>query len=151
MVAIFVVRSLWRSQRRGIVRGSLTGTLPESAIMADVWRPPAAGDSVLVFQAAYLDLLLSKEKSLEVRPYKLQSKYYFLGCRGRVLGVALFGQPELVADAERWRFLAPEHHVSTADPMYKRTWVHRVMRIAPAPHPLRYVHPQGAIGSFRWR
>jgi hypothetical protein len=119
------------------------------------WRAPAAGDSVLVFQRRWLDLVLAGEKTMEVRPFRLKpTGRYYLGSRGRVYAMASFGSPTLVVDPAEWKALADQHLVrDQAEPPYdKRTYVHEILQVVRAPPGgVPYVHPRGAISVFRWR
>lgn len=112
---------------------------------------PKEGDRVLVLKQHWLDLLLKREKTIEVRGMPLKSGVYYLGSKGKIYGCALFGAPLSINDASHWDALRPKHCVPDLLPPYKRTFglpVIRVQRLSP---PLPYVHPRGAVGLVRYR
>lgn len=117
------------------------------------FRPPAVGDKILVVRRPWLELLLSGEKTLEVRPWRIRPSRpggrVYLGCRGVVHAQVYFGEPVLVPDEAGWSRLRPHHRVPAGLP-YKNTYVHDVLELVPARHAVRYVHPRGAVGIFRY-
>ena len=112
---------------------------------------PKEGDRVLVLKQHWLDLLLNREKLIEVRGMPLKSGVYYLGSGGKIYGCAFFGAPLPINDAAHWNALRRKHRVPDPLPPYKRTFGLPVIRIRRISPPLPYVHPRGAIGLVRYR
>ena len=112
---------------------------------------PQSGSRVLVLKKPWLDLMLTGEKTLEVRGRKLKGGVYYLGSRGLIHGRAVFESAFAINDEAQWNALLPKHRVCDPALPYKRTFgllVKKVMRITP---PVAYVHPRGAIGIVKYR
>ena len=111
---------------------------------------PQEGDRVLVLRQPWLDLLLRREKRLEVRGKRLKSGVYFLGMKGLIYGCALLGDAIPIDDVAHWNALRPKHRVADPLPPYKRTFCLPVKRVA-LMSPVRYVHPRGAVSIVKYR
>ena len=110
---------------------------------------PAAGDKILVLKERWLRLLLSGEKTLEIRGAPFKGGRYFLGCKSIVWGVATFGDP-VELGLEEFRARQHQHLVEADNLPYKKTFGMPVLTVRALPqHP--YTHPRGAIGIVKAR
>ena len=101
------------------------------------------GDRILIVRQPWLDLILSGEKTLEIRESRMKPGAYFLGCRGHVFGKISIGAA-MPLDADGWMERRMEHRVPGPMP-YKRTYglpIERAVRVKTLP----FHHPRGAIG-----
>ena len=111
---------------------------------------PQLGDRILVLRPHWLNLILSGEKTLEIRGRTLPAGPYWLGCRSMIHGRAILMPGTLINTLETWRDLRHMHHVEGDDLPYTRTYgfpVRRSERVAPTP----YEHPRGAVGIVKMR
>lgn len=121
-------------------------------VMALRFRAPANGDRILVMRRQWLDLVLSGEKSIEIRAMPLRKgETYFLGCKGHVYGSVVVGEVQRLDSDEEWRVLLPSHLWDRADLPYKRTFAHSLLNLAASAIPVPYQHPRGAIGLVRFK
>ena len=106
----------------------------------------------MVLQRHWLDLVLTGDKTMEVRSRNLGAgAKYFLGHRGRIYGSVVVSEVLEVGSAEEWRQLFPFHMVGTAERPYQRTFAHRLSKVLVACSPMPYQHPRGAVGLVRYR
>ena len=97
----------WRAKRKELTEGSVVAPSPQLAVAMGqpcvpsaqdkgALGPPRAltgmatpqdGDRILVFRPRWLNLLLDKEKDLEIRGRNLSSGPCWLGCRGTLLSL----------------------------------------------------------------
>jgi hypothetical protein len=116
-------------------------------VMALRFRAPASGDRILVMRRAWLDLVLSGEKTMEIRAMPLRKgATYFLGCKGHVYGSVVVAEVQRLDSDEEWRGLLQSHLWDRADLPYKRTFAHSLLNLAASAVPVPYKHPRGAIG-----
>ena len=111
---------------------------------------PQDGDRFLVFRPRWLNLLLDKEKDLEIRGRNLSSGPCWLGCRGTIYGHCFLGSPILIDSIEAWRGLRHRHRVEVDELPYKTTYgfpVHQCHRVTLT----SYEHLRGAVGIVRFR
>lgn len=112
---------------------------------------PRNGERILVVRNFWLQLLLNKTKTLEVRSKRLGSRTYLLGCRGKAYArIHLAAGFEIKSDSS-WRQLRCEHHVDTHCKPYRRTFGHQVLDMEMFEQPITYEHPKGAIGIVVYR
>ena len=111
---------------------------------------PSPGDRILIFKARWLSLIMSGQKTLEIRGSPLRSGKYFLGCKGKIYGVADIGEPLRIASKAEWAVMKNQHLVDTMELPYKRTFGLPIVRVTALP-PYRYNHPKGAIGIVVYR
>ena len=110
---------------------------------------PQDGDRILVFRPRWLNLLLDKEKDLEIRGRNLSSGPCWLGCRGTIYGHCFLGSPIVIDSIEVWRGLRHRHRVEVDELPYKTTYgfpVHQCRRVTLT----SYEHPRGAVGIVRF-
>ena len=111
---------------------------------------PSPGDRILIFRAHWLSLIISGQKTLEIRGSPLRSGKYFLGCKGKIYGVADLGEPSRIASKAEWAALKSQHLVDTLEMPYQRTFAIPIVRVT-ALHLYPYNHPKGAIGIVVYR
>ena len=112
---------------------------------------PEVDETFLTLDKKWLELILSGQKTLEIRSYRVESRQWFLGTGGYLYAVAKVGEPFVIEDDDAWVQLFEQHQVPGASRMYQKTktWalpLTEVRRIAPvgyAPHP-------GAIGRCKF-
>ena len=110
---------------------------------------PKPGDRILVVRPHWIRLILSGEKTLEIRARNLSPANYWLGTRGVIYGRAKLGPGTLIDSVEAWIGLRQRHHVEAHQLPYKNTYglpiqnARRVRRVS-------YKHPRGAIGLVRF-
>ena len=108
------------------------------------------GDRILIVRPCWIDLIVSGEKTLEVRGVAYRSGKHFLGYKQQIRGAAQLGKPFRIATTEQWIALKPQHRIMLDEPPYKRTYglpilsAHRVSAIP-------FAHPRGAINIVRYR
>jgi len=105
---------------------------------------PHIGDPILVFKKEWLDLILTFQKTLEIRHQALKQGTYFLGYKSMIHGVARIVDAERISTDERWEALRPQHLVS-GQRMYSTTWALRLVDVKRLPL-IPYEHKRGAIG-----
>ena len=108
------------------------------------------GDRILIVRPFWLDLILSGEKTLEIRGTPYRPGRYFLGYNKQVLAVAQLGRPIRIASVEHWGSLQSQHRVVTETLPYKRTFGLPIICVH-AVTPVPFHHPRGAITIVRYR
>ena len=110
---------------------------------------PKPGDRILVVRPHWIRLILSGEKTLEIRARNLSPGKYWLGTRGVIYGRVKLGPGILIESIPAWTELRHRHRVEAHQLPYKNTYglpiqhARRVKRIS-------YSHPRGAIGLVRF-
>ena len=113
---------------------------------------PAHGDHILILKRPWLDMVLSGEKTMEIRHRSLRrGRTYYLGFGGHVHGSAVVSHVAAVESVAQWRTLLPQHRWDIAELPYQRTFAHSLTLVAKAAAPVPYRHPRGAIGLVRYR
>ena len=119
---------------------------------------PKAGDTILVFQEKWLRLILSGEKTMEVRSSPLKPKRYWFGCKSMIYGVGETGVPIKIESKDQWASLRPRHQVpdeaSTYDMKSEGPWTRTFglpLSSVRAVKQVAYRHPVGAIGTVIFR
>ena len=111
---------------------------------------PQPGDRILVFRPHWLELILRRQKRLEIRGRRLSAGRYWLGCRGTIYGIAVLEPAIPITSAKAWRRLRHRHLVEGDELPYKTTYglaIRHCRRVTPIP----YEHPQGAVGIVKYR
>ena len=108
------------------------------------------GDKILVIRPYWLDLILSGEKTLEIRGTPYKPGRCFLGYNRQVLAVAKLGNPVRIASAEHWVSLQSQHHVVTETLPYKRTFGLPILSVR-AVRPVPFHHPRRPIMIVSYR
>jgi len=111
---------------------------------------PRLGERILVFKPEWLALILSGDKSIEIRGSRLQEGEYWLGCRGDVLGRAYLGKAFRVYSEMQWNELQSKHLVQTVQPPYKNAWAIPLLNVYRLPSKIQYTHRRGAIGIIKF-
>ena len=110
---------------------------------------PKPGDRILVVRPQWIRLILSGEKTLEIRPRNLSPAKYWLGSRGIINGLVQLGPGTLIASIQAWTELRSHHRVESGQLPYKKTYglpIQHARRVRRVP----YKHPRGAIGLVRF-
>ena len=105
---------------------------------------------ILILKEYWLDLILSGEKSMEIRGAPLKAGTYYLVCKRNIYAVATMGPPIAIATVDHWDSLRPQHRVESAALPYAKTFgmpIIAVRRVNRMP----FAHPRGAIGIVRYR
>ena len=118
--------------------------------MAKRGKSPKPGDRIMIFKERWLNLILKKRKTLEIRSRALKEGPYWLGCKGIIRGKAVFAAPKLIRDKDDWASLRGKHCVDADELPYKKTWALPILSARAVEHK-RYKHPQGAIGIVLFR
>jgi hypothetical protein len=112
---------------------------------------PQAGDRILVLKQEWLDLILSGDKTLELRCQPLKPGLAFLGHKGVIHGIATLGDAVAIPDLSSYGALA-EKHMCLADKLpYKKTWGLPLLAVRRLTSTVPYVHRRGAIGIVTYR
>ena len=123
--------------------------VPISAQMERQMAKPKPGDRILVVRPHWIRLILSGEKTLEIRARNLSPGKYWLGSRGVIYGRVQLGPGTLIDSVEAWKGLRQRHRVETHHLPYKKTYglpTQNAGRVRRVP----YTHPRGAIGLVRF-
>ena len=110
----------------------------------------APGGRILIVKPCWIDLIVSGEKTLEVRGKAFRPGKYLLGYQQQILAVAHLGKPFRITTTEQWLTLRSQHSVMLDDPPYKRTYGLPILsahRVSPVP----FSHPRGAINIVIYR
>ena len=111
---------------------------------------PSPGDRILVLRANWWNLILSGEKTLEIRGRNLSAGKYWLGTRGMIHGFVILEPAILISTLQAWQDLRHRHCVDNDELPYKTTYglpIRQCRRVTPIP----YVHPRGAVGIVKYR
>ena len=110
---------------------------------------PKRGDRILVVRTQWIGLILSGEKTLEIRHRSLSPGKYWLGSRGVICGRVQLGPGTLIASIQAWTELRSRHRVESDQLPYNKTYalpIQNATRVRRVP----YTHPRGAIGLVRF-
>ena len=110
----------------------------------------APGDRILIVRPCWMDLIVSGDKTLEIRGVAYRPGKYLLGYRQQILAVAHLGNPFRITTTEQWLALRSQHGVMLDDPPYKRTFALPILsahRVSAIP----FHHPRGAINLVLYR
>ena len=123
--------------------------VPMSAQTVIQMTRPKPGDRILVVRPHWIRLILSGEKTLEIRARNLSPGKYWLGNRGIIYGCLKLGPGTLIDSVGAWIRLRQRHCVEAHQLPYNKTYglpiqnARRVRRVS-------YTHPRGAIGLVRF-
>ena len=81
---------------------------------------PRRGDRILLLTRGWLDEILLRGKSLEVRGAPLACGWTWLGCKGFVIALAKLSDSCRVASLEEFKSLKEFHHVDADELPYKK-------------------------------
>ena len=110
----------------------------------------APGDRILIVKPCWINLILSGEKTLEVRGVPYRPGKYLLGYKRQTLAVAHLGTPFRITTTDEWLALRSQHCVMMDGPPYKRTFGLPILsadRVSAIP----FHHPRGAINLVIYR
>ena len=110
---------------------------------------PQRGDRILILKQPWLGLLLSRQKTLEIRGAALRRGKYFIGYKKVIQAIVILGEPRRIATNEQFALLYDQHKVPGTLP-YKKTFGLPVVEIRKCRR-VRYTHPRGAIGIVVYR
>ena len=112
---------------------------------------PQVGDRILVLKWPWLELILLRRKTIEVRGVAFRRGRYFLGFKRNVYGWVEFGDPMRIASVEQWHELRHLHRVESPSLLYKRTFGCPIRRAQALGTPVPFTHPKGAVGIVKYR
>ena len=110
----------------------------------------APGDRILIVKPHWLQLILSGEKTMEIRGTAYRPGKYLLGHRGQILAVAHLGTPQRISTMEQWISLQPQHCIMQNDLPYKNTFALPIESARPV-SPVPFRHTRGAINIVTYR
>ena len=132
--------------------GSRVRTLPcHSACRRAAMAAPQPGDKILVLKQRFLDVILRKDKDLELRHLRLAPGRYYLASGRVVQGVADVGVAFEVENDFCFRSLLHRHHLDTASKPYKKTWAHPLTGVQRMDPSVPYALVRGQQGTARFR
>ena len=112
---------------------------------------PREGDRIMVVKWHWLQLILSQEKTMEIRGVAFRRGRYFLGCKKNVYGWVEFGDPMRITSVNQWETLRHRHRVKSPDLPYKKTFGLPILRAHGLSEPVPFNHPKGAVGIVKFR
>ncbi|MBI24700.1 MAG: hypothetical protein CMN05_14085 [Roseibacillus sp.] len=112
---------------------------------------PRAGDRIMIFKPESLALVLQGKKTMDARKVNYKPGRYFLGCDGRIFGVASLQRALVVESARTWARLR-EHHRSleSSAPYSPKTYLFHISVLKKLPQ-VSFHHPQGAVNIVLYR
>ena len=110
---------------------------------------PRTGDKILVLKWHWLQLILDRRKTMEIRGLALRRGRYFLGFKKNVYGWVEFGDPQRIVNLQQWNQLRSRHLVQRRDLPYKKTSGMPILRAKRLREPVQFFHPKGAVGIVR--
>lgn len=113
-------------------------------------RPPQHGERILVLRKPWLDMILSGEKTVEVRSRRVTPGDCLLGCRGRIYGRVHLGLPIELTDPFVWEQHRIHHRCEGAC-RTPRSFGMPLSNVMAFLEHVPYTHPRGAIGFVRYR
>ena len=118
-----------------------------------VATPPTPNASrILVLKPPWVhEILVTRTKTLEIRGTRLKRGTYYLGCQGKVPGVAVLGAAEPIRTIQEWNARRNEHRVTAESLPYKNTFGLPILSVEALCPPVRYTHPRGAVGIVIYR
>ena len=115
---------------------------------------PEAGETFLLMQPRWWDLLLSCEKTLEIRPSKLRPGRWFVGHKGEIMGYMVVGDAWTIDTDEQWSAHREQHCVGLEERPYtgsrQKCWAHRVTSAVRLQRPVPYRIKRGAVGFCKY-
>ena len=112
--------------------------------------PPAIGETILVLEKRFFEMMLSGAKTLEIRPMCYKPRTWHVGHGGLIFGTITLGPGEIIATNKIWHALRHRHHHDKADLPHKRTCALPVTDPKMFCATIPYVHHQGSIGTCRY-
>ena len=112
---------------------------------------PKEGDRILVLRREYFDMMLKKEKTIEIRHQCLSKGFWHLGHGGLIYGGIWIGAGYTIADQADWQSSHLLHRHPSATLPYKRTCALPIIAVAAISPEIEYPHCQGSIGTATFR
>ena len=110
---------------------------------------PRKGDRILVFKPQWLSLVLSGQKTLDVRGTGYKSGRYYLGSGGLIYAQAHLGHAFRVSTLRHFKRHQDMHRMLTASELpYQKTYLIQILSLREMKRP--YAHPRGAISIVRY-
>jgi hypothetical protein len=113
--------------------------------------PPREGDRILVMKQFWLDLILSGEKTMELRSRRLSPGPVWLGSKGVMQGFAILGAAVLIPDSSSYATHAEEHRCPEGTLRYKKIWGVPLQDVQRFASTVPYIHTQGAVTIVKFR
>ena len=110
---------------------------------------PSVGDKILLLKWDWLQLILDRRKTMEIRGLPLRRGRYYLGFKKNIYGWVEFDDPQRIANLREWNQLRSRHLVQRADLPYKKTCGLPILQVERFSEPVPFFHPQGAVGIVR--
>ena len=105
-------------------------------------------------QPRWWELLLSCEKTLEIRPSKLRPGRWFVGHKGEIMGYVVVGDAWTIDTDEQWCAHREQHCVGLEERPYtgsrQKCWAHRVTSAARLQCPVPYRMKRGPVGFCKF-
>ena len=114
-------------------------------------RMPAVGDRILVLKRQWLDLIISGQKTLEIRAWPMAAGIAWLGAKSVIHGVVKTGPAQRIGTTPEWQVLRTQHRIEGDELPYKSTRALPILFAQRLPEPVPYTHPRGAIGVVVYR
>ena len=111
---------------------------------------PTPGDRILLLRPRWLSLILSGEKSLEIRGRNLPAGPYWLGSCGLIHGRAQLRAATRIQTAQAWQDLRQLHCVDGDEPPYKRTYGFPIKVCERVSPPIPFARERGAVGIVNY-
>ena len=111
---------------------------------------PREEDKILILKEHWLNLILSRRKTLEIRGRALKAGKYWLGCRGFIHGKVLLGDAVPIPDEDTWDSLRERHCVESSFLPYKKTYGLPILTVKKV-KPVTFPHTHGAVGIVLYR
>ena len=121
----------------------------EQQFRLDTMNMPSSGDRILVLKWHWLQLILGRRKTMEIRGLALRRGRYFLGFKKNIYGWVEFGDPQRIVNLQQWNQLRSRHLVQRGDLPYKKTSGLPILRAERLSEPVHFFHPKGAVGIVR--
>ena len=113
-------------------------------------RLPQAGETIMILEKHWLDMILSGQKTLELRHQSKKPGLVWLACQKTIYGSAFVSQSEQL-DFKRFRDLVVFHCYQSNELPYKCTWGLWLRDVQALGSPLDFEKPRGPIGFARVR
>ena len=121
----------------------------EQQFRLEAMNMPSSGDRILVLKWHWLQLILERRKTMEIRGLALRRGRYFLGFKRNIYGWVEFGDAIRIVNLQQWNQLRSRHLVQRGDLPYKKTCGLPILRVERFSETVPYVHPKGAVGIVR--
>ena len=111
---------------------------------------PRKNDKILILNYPWLGMVLSGEKTLEIRSKPFSAGRYWLGHKKLIYAEVKFGQPRFIATENEFDSLRYQHLVKGSK-MYEKTFGLPVLSCKPLKKTIPFHHPRGAVSIVKYR